>query len=51
MDDFNQAYWIVYLFMALLLGFLAWEIVKMIIAVITGKFIKESRKQKGIKVR
>jgi hypothetical protein len=49
MDDFSPAFWFVYVFMAIFLGFLAWEIIKMIIAVITGKYIKEDRKRKGIK--
>ena len=49
MDDFNPAFWIVYVFMAVFLGFMAWEIIKMIIAVITGKYLKESRKKKGTK--
>jgi hypothetical protein len=49
MDEFNPAFWLVYVFMALFLGFLAWEIIKMIIAVVTGKYIKEDRMKKGIK--
>ncbi len=47
MDNFNPVFWSVYVFMALFLGFLAWEIIKMVIAVITGKFIKEDRKKKA----
>jgi len=50
MDDFNPAFWSVYVFMAIFLGVLAWEIIKMIIAVITGKYIKDYRKNKGINV-
>jgi hypothetical protein len=49
MDNFHPVFWFVYVFMAVFLGFLAWEIIKMIIAVITGKYIKEDRKGKGIK--
>jgi hypothetical protein len=49
MDNFNPAFWAVYVFMAVFLGFLAWEIIKMIVAVITGKYINEDRKKKGIK--
>lgn len=49
MDEFRPVFWIVYVFMALFLGFLAWEIIKMIIAVVTGKYIKEDRKKKGFK--
>jgi hypothetical protein len=48
MDNFNPAFWLVYGIMAVFLGFLAWEIIKMIIAVMTGKYIKEDRKKKGI---
>jgi hypothetical protein len=47
MDNFNPVFWSVYVFMAFFLGFLAWEIIKMVIAVITGKFIKEDRKKKA----
>ena len=49
MDNFNPAFWLVYGIMAIFLGFLAWEIIKMIIAVMTGKYIKEDRKKKGVK--
>jgi cytoskeletal protein RodZ len=49
MDKFSPAFWFIYVFMAVFLGFLAWEIIKMIIAVMTGKYIKEDRKKKGIK--
>jgi hypothetical protein len=49
MDNFNPAFWFIYLLMAIFLGFLAWEIIKMIIAVMTGKYIKGDRKKKGIK--
>jgi hypothetical protein len=49
MNDFNPVYWLVYLLMAVFLGFLAWEIIKMVVAVITGKYIKEDRAKKGIK--
>jgi hypothetical protein len=48
MDGFHPVYWLVYVFMAVFLGFLVWEIIKMIVAVITGKYIKEDRKRKGI---
>lgn len=48
MDDFSPVYWVVYAVMAVFLGFLAWEIIKMIIAVITGKYLREDRKRKGI---
>ncbi len=48
MDDFKPVFWFVYVFMAVFLGFLAWEIIKMIIAVITGKYLRENRKRKGI---
>ena len=46
MDDFSPAYWIVYVFMAIFLAFLVVEIIKMIIYVITGKYIKDTRKRK-----
>lgn len=49
MDKFSPAFWLVYVIMAVFLGFLAWEIIKMIVAVITVKYIKEDRKKKGIK--
>ena len=49
MDDFSPAFWFVYVFMGIFLGFLAWEIIKMIIALMTGKYLKEDRKKKGIK--
>jgi hypothetical protein len=48
MDGFSPVYWSVYVIMAVFLGFFAWEIIKMIFAVITGKYIKEDRKKKGI---
>ena len=48
-DNFNPAFWLVYGIMAIFLGFLAWEIIKMIIAVMTGKYIKEDMKKKGAK--
>ena len=48
MDEFRPVFYIVYVFMAVFLGFLGWEIIKMIIAVITGKYLKEDRKRKGI---
>ena len=49
MDDIKPAFWALYVFMAIFLGFLAWQIIKMIIAVITGKYIKEDRKKGGTK--
>jgi hypothetical protein len=49
MDNFSPVFWLVYVFMAVFLGFLAWEIIKMIVAVITGKYLKEDREKKGIK--
>jgi hypothetical protein len=45
MDDFSPVYWIVYVFMAVFLGFMVWEIIKMIISVITGRYHKESKKK------
>ena len=48
MDDFSPVYWIVYVFMGFFLVFLAWEIIKMIIFVITGKYTKGLRKRKGV---
>jgi hypothetical protein len=45
MDDFSPVYWIVYVFMAVFLGFMVWEIIKMIISVITGRYRKESKKK------
>ena len=48
MDNFNPVYWLVYVVMIVFLGFFAWEIIKMLFAVITGKYIKEDRKRKGI---
>jgi len=48
MDDFSPVFWIVYVFMGLFLLFLVWEIIKMIIYVITGKYTKGPRKKKGI---
>jgi hypothetical protein len=47
MDNFSPVYWVVYVFMVIFLGFLAWEIIKMIIAVITGKYIKEHKSKRG----
>lgn len=49
MDKFSPAFWLVYVIMAVFLGFLAWEIIKMIVAVITVKYIKEDRKKKVLK--
>jgi hypothetical protein len=49
MDEFKPVFWIVYVFMALFLGFLAWEIIKMLIAVVTGKYLKDNRNKKDIK--
>jgi len=49
MDDFNPAFWSVYAFMAIFIVILAWEVTKMIIAVISGKYVRDYRKRKGIK--
>jgi hypothetical protein len=46
MDFFHPVFWIVYIVMLLFLGFFAWEIIKMLIGVFTGKFIKEERKRR-----
>jgi hypothetical protein len=48
MDKFIPVYWFVYLVMFVFLGFFAWEIIKMLYAVITGKYIKDDRKRKGV---
>lgn len=50
MDGFKPVCWLVYIIMAVFLGFFAWEIVKMIVSVITGKYIKDDRKRKGIMI-